>query len=89
MVVVRRDGIILAKRLCSGKVVVFWQNGCIQEKTVVFGQIGYFRAKWFFSGKKWLKSEKVVVFWQELCSREKVAVSGKVFVLVQDGCIRT
>ena len=54
VVVVRRDGISLAKRLCSGKVVVFWQNCCIEEKTVVFEQIGYLRAKWFFSGKKWL-----------------------------------
>ena len=54
VVVVRHFGINLAKRLCSGKVVVFCQNGCIQEKTVVFWKKCCLRAKWYYSGKKWL-----------------------------------
>ena len=38
MVVFGHIGCIPAKRLFSGKVVVFWQSGCNRAKWVVFGQ---------------------------------------------------
>ena len=57
-----------AKRLYSGKVLVFGQSGCnptkgfcIRSKMVVFGQ-------------KWLYSDNLVVFGQSGCIRAKMVV---------------
>ena len=52
-----KSGSILAKWLCSGKVVVFGQdasigqNGCIRTKVVVFRKKFVFGQKWLYSGK--------------------------------------
>ena len=45
VLVIVKSGCALAKWLCSCKVVVFGQTGCIREKVVVFGKIGCIRAK--------------------------------------------
>ena len=82
------------KRLDSGKVVGFWQSGCIWAIVVLF-------AKWLLSGKSgsllakvvvsmlsgciWAK---VVVFGQSCCIRARSFYSGNVVVFGQIGCFR-
>ena len=51
--------------LNSGKVVVFWQSGCIRAKVVIFGQ------KWLYSGKSGCIRAKVVVVGQSGCIRSR------------------
>ena len=46
--------VIGQKRLNSGKLVVFWQSGCILAKVVVFGQKRLFSGKVVVFGQKWL-----------------------------------
>ena len=57
-----KSGCIRAKRLCSGKVVVFVQGGFIRAKMFLIEQSVCIRVKWLYSGKKLLHSGKVVVF---------------------------
>ena len=75
---------IWAKCLCSCKVVIFGQVGCIREKVVVIGQNllylgkrGCIRVKVVVIGKKLLFSDKMGIFGQ------KRWYSGKVVVFAQ------
>ena len=66
----------------SGKIVVFWQSGCIRAKVVLFGKVVVFE-------QKLLYSDKVVVFGQSGCIFAKVVLFGlKWLCWGKSGCIR-
>ena len=56
--------------------VIFRKSDCNREKVVVLGQKGFFRVKWFYSGKSGCIRACLVLFWQSCCVRAKVVVFG-------------
>ena len=75
------------KWLYSGKLVLFWENGCNMAKVGFFGKGGYILAKWLYSGKSCCIRAKVFVLRKKWlysgksgCIRKKLLYSGKVVV---------
>ena len=74
----------------SAKFVLFVYIASRWSELVVFEQMGFYRAKWLYSGKvvvlgqRWLYSGKVVVFWQKwLYSGKSGCIRAKVVVFRQ------
>ena len=65
------------KLLYSGKSGCLSMCGCIQEKVVVFGQVGCIRAKWLYSGKSAQFLAKVVVLGMYGCMQKRWLYMGK------------
>ena len=59
-----KSGRIRAKWLCSGKVIVIGQGGCIREKRLYSGKCGCIRAKMVLFGQRGCLLTKMVVFGQ-------------------------
>ena len=76
--------VVFGQRGCiRAKVDVFVKSGCIQENgsfranVVFFGQSGYTRVKWLYSGKRSCIRAKVVLLWQMFLYSGKVVLFGE------------